>query len=325
MDHLATVKKAGARTGPRMQTRHEYARLLRKRVFACSQLYLLLLPAVVFMFVFHYVPIYGIILAFKEYRAVDGILGSPWVGFRNFRIFFNSYSFAVTIRNTFLLSVYGIVAGFPLPIILAIMLHHANSSKFRRTVQTITYAPHFISVVVTVGMLFVFLSPSTGVVNHAIALFGGQRQLFMAEPRYFRHVFVWSGVWQSVGWSSIIYIAALTSIDPQQYEAAEIDGASESQTIIHIDIPGILPTVVVLLILSMGGILSVGFEKAFLMQTPPNLSVSEVLSTYVYRRAIMGGNMHIGTTVGLFSNVINATILVLANLVARRVSEVTLF
>ncbi len=289
------------------------------------ELYLFLLPTLLYFIIFHYVPMYGVQIAFKNFIAIEGIWGSPWVGFEHFRRFFSSYQFWLLIRNTFGLSVYALVAGFPAPIILALLLNQLRNEKYKKVVQTVTYAPHFISTVVMVGMLLVFLSPRSGFINHIIQLFGGEPVHFMARPEWFRTLYVGSGIWQSTGWGSVIYLAALSGINPQQHEAAIVDGATKLQRIRHIDIPGIIPTAVILLILNMGQIMSVGFEKAFLMQTYLNLETSEIIATYVYKVGLLNAQFSFSAAVGLFNSVINLILILTVNKIAKSIGETSLW
>ncbi|MBP1993679.1 ABC transporter permease [Paenibacillus eucommiae] len=288
-------------------------------------LYLLISPVLLYFIVFHYLPMYGIQIAFKDYMATKGIWGSHWVGLKHFERFFDSYFFERLIRNTLEIGLYGLVVGFPVPILLALMINEVRSKFFKRTVQTVTYAPHFLSVVVMVGMLAIFLSPKNGLINQFIRLFGGDPISFLTEPAWFKTLYVFSDVWQQMGWSSIIYITALTAIDPQLHEAARVDGATRLQRIWHINIPGIRPTIVILLILSTGSILGVGFEKVFLMQNDLNLESSDVISTYVYRTGILGAQFSFSTAVGLFNAVINFMLLFIVNFIARRVGQTSLW
>ncbi len=301
---------------------------LNKNLMTASrnwELYLFFLPTLLFFIIFHYIPMYGVQLAFKDFMPKLGITGSPWIGLRHFTRFINSYYFKELIVNTLKLSIGSIVFGFPAPIILAIMLNQVKSKKLRRTFQTIVYAPHFISIVVLVGMIFVFLSPRIGMISHLIQFVTGQENVLMADPTMFRPIYIISNIWQNMGWGSIIYLASLSSIDPGLYEAASIDGASRFRKIIHIDIPSLLPTITILLILRMGQIMSVGFEKAYLMQTSPNLASSEIISTYVYKVGLEMGEFSFSTAVGLFNTVINFILLLTVNKIAKKTSEVSLW
>lgn len=288
-------------------------------------LYLLALPAIVYTFIFSYIPMYGIQIAFKRYIEQKGIMGSPWVGMANFVRFFNAPQFWDLIRNTLTLSLYGLIAGFPLPIIFALLLNHTPNLKFKKTVQLVTYAPHFISVVVMCGIILIFLAPTTGIVNNLIEMFGGNRVLFMGSTKMFPHIYVWTDVWQNIGWGTIIYTAALSSISPEQYEAAKIDGASKFGIIRYVDLPGIMPTIVTLLILSMGSFMSIGFQKAFLLQNSMNLDASEIISTYVYKIGIINARFDYSTAIGLFNNVINVILIFIANTVSKKVSDNSLW
>ena len=295
------------------------------RIKRCWQLYLLLLPAVVYLFLFHYLPMAGIQIAFRDYKISRGIWDSAWVGFKHFKAFFESVQFGTLMTNTVKLSVYSLVLGFPFPIILALLLNECRSQRLKKAVQTLTYAPYFISTVVIVSMLAMFLSPSTGIINKMIVFFGGTACDFMGSAKAFRSVYVISGIWQGVGWSSIIYIAALAGIAPELHEAAEIDGANRMQRIWHINLPGILPTIMIVLIMNFGSIMSVGFEKAYLMQNSLNQSTSEIISTYVYKIGIQKAQYSYTTAIGLFNAVINLVLLVIVNHISKKASEISLF
>ncbi len=268
---------------------------------------------------------YGVLIAFKDFSAVKGIWGSPWVGLKHFRNFFNSYNFWDVLSNTIILSLYQLFAGFPIPIIFALLLNHLPVKSLKKTVQTASYAPHFISVVVLVGILEVFLAPSTGLLNVIIKALGGNPVDFMSRADMFRHIYVISGIWQNTGYSSIIYIAALTGINPELHEAATVDGANKLQRIWHVDIPGILPTAITLLILNTGRILSIGFEKAFLMQRPLNTTTSEIISTYVYKIGLLNAQYSYSTAIGLFNSVVGCIMLLIVNYASRKLTEVSLW
>jgi putative aldouronate transport system permease protein len=289
------------------------------------ELYLFLLPAIIYFALFSYWPMYGLQIAFKKFSGPLGIWGSPWIGFKNFKNFFDSYYFWILIKNTLGITLYSILVGFPIPIIFALMLNEVSNKKFKSILQTVSYAPHFISTVVLVGIVIAFLSPTTGVINHLIKLFGGEPKPFMIMPGLFKSIYVWSGVWQNMGWSAIIYLAALSGIDPQQHEAAVIDGANKFQRICHINIPGILPTIIILFILNMGSIMNVGFEKVYLMQNPLNFEASDVISTYVYRIGLIQADFSFSTAIGLFNSIINFFMLIFVNLISRKVSEISLW
>lgn len=289
------------------------------------QLYLMMLPVVVYLFIFNYLPMYGIQIAFRDYNIATGITGSTWVGMEHFIRFFRSFQFFNIIKNTLVLSLYGLLAGFPLPIILALLVTQTRNRLFKNTVQTITYAPHFVSVVVVVGMLFLFLSPRTGIVNNALTVFGLKQINFLAEPAMYKHLYVWSGIWQSTGWGSIIYIAALSSVSPELYEAAKIDGASKFKQILHIDIPSILPTAVILLILNAGSIMNQGAQKAYLMQTPTTASAQEIISTYVYKVGLIQNDFSYSAAIGLFESLVNIVLLILVNSISKKLTETSLW
>lgn len=307
-----------------METVKERRGVLTK-VFRDYQLYVLALPAIAYLLIFHYIPIYGVLMAFKKFNAVLGIWGSEWVAFEHFQRFFKSYQFWPIIKNTLTLSVYQLAVGFPIPIILAMLLNQTRNKRFKSIVQTVTYAPHFISIVVLVGMVFIFLSPGSGLVNHVIAAFGGERMLFMGEPAYFKTIYVLSGVWQNMGWSSIIYLAALASISPEMYEAAKVDGANKWQQILKIDLPSIMPTATILLILQVGQIMNVGFQKVFLMQTPLTAASQEIISTYVYKIGLIHSDFSYSTAINLFNSIINVILLITVNQIARRASNTSLW
>ena len=288
-------------------------------------LYLFLLPTVVYFLLFRFYPLYGLQLAFKNYRILDGIGGSPWVGLDNFRRFFSTADFGKLMWNTLGVSVFTLVFTFPLPIILALLLNQLPSMKYKKLVQTTVYAPHFISTVVMVGMIFLFTSPSSGVINKIIEAAGGKAVHFTAEPSWFVPLYVISEVWQSTGWGSILYLAALAGVSPELHEAALVDGANKFQRVWHIDIPGILPTIVIMMILNAGKIMNVGFEKAYLMQTSLNIKASEIIATYVYKRGVLKSQISLSTAVGLFDSVVNMILVVSVNWISRKVTDSSLF
>lgn len=290
-----------------------------KKILTNYQLYLFLLPALIYFIVFHYVPMYGVLIAFKDFVATKGIMGSPWVGFKHFERFFDSYQFWSLIKNTLGLSVTQLVVGFPLPIFLALMLNQMRSEKSKRFVQTVVYAPHFISVVVLAGMIYVFFS-NNGLINNMILMLGGDPISFMAKPEWFKPLYIASGVWQETGWAAIIYLAALAGVSPELHEAAIMDGANKWQRIFHVDIPAIMPTAVILLILSVGSIMNIGFEKAYLLQTPMNQPSAEIIPTYVYKMGLQQAQYSFAAAVGLFNAVINLILLVAVNKFAKRLS-----
>lgn len=307
-----------------MQASRIHRKTLGKRIREHAVVYLFLLPAVIYIAVFCYAPMYGIQIAFRNYRIADGITGSAWAGLKWFNRFFGSKMFTTILSNTLLVSVYSLVAGFPMPIILALMLNYTGM-KFKRIMQTVTYLPHFISTVVMVGLLSCFLSPKSGFVNAIIKAITGDTIYFLGEAKYFRHVYVWSGIWQGIGWGSIIFVAALTSVSPELHESAIIDGANIPQRILHIDLPSIMPTMVIMLILRCGSIMSVGFEKVYLMQNDLNKAASEVISTYTYKQGLLDQNFSYSAAIGLFNNVVNFVLLTLVNKIANRLSGTSLW
>ena len=288
------------------------------------QLYVIILPVLLYFLIFKYIPMYGVQIAFKDYIAVEGIFGSPWAGLKHFERFFNSYYFWRLIRNTLGIGLYELAVGTPLPILLALLINEVRVRYFKRFVQTVTYAPHFLSTVVIVGMLFLFLDP-TGIINVFLSIFGVEPVSFMTEANWFKTIYVFSGAWQETGWKSIIYMAALAGINPELHEAAKIYGASRLRRIWHIDLPGIRPTIIILLILHTGNVMSVGFEKVFLMQNELNMRASDVIATHVYRAGIQGAEFSYATAVGLFDSVIGLILLVSVNYIARRTTEASLW
>ncbi len=296
-----------------------------RRIGRCWQLYVLMLPAMVYIVLFAYKPMYGILIAFKDFSMKKGILASPWVGFKNFERLFSSYWFPIILKNTLTISLLSLVIGFPIPIILALLLNEVRSNKFRSMVQTFSYAPHFISMVVMCGMVAMFLSPTTGVVNKLLNALGMESVFFMQEAGLFKWVYVLSGVWQGTGWSSVIYFAALSGVDKSLLEAADMDGATRLQKIWHVNLPVILPTILVMLILQCGSLLSVGYEKAYLLQTSSNLTGSEIISTYVYKVGLVQSDFSFSTAAGLFNTVVNCIILISANQLSKKVAKTGLF
>lgn len=297
----------------------------RKQIRQSLPLYFLLLPAVTILICFTYFPLYGLTIAFKDFSPVLGITNSPWVGMKYFIQFFNSYQFYDIIKNTLTISIYGIVVGFPLPILLAILCHQLRNGRFKKVFQIITYLPHFISIMVICGMILIFLSPSSGLFANILKQFSIKMPNILAFPSAFSSVVVWSDVWQHIGWDSIIYLAALAGIDPSLYEAAKMDGASRFQQMTRLDIPLILPTAMTLLILRAGSILNVGFEKVFLLQNKMNISASEIISTYVYKLGLINSQYSLSAAVGLFNTIINLLILLMVNRISKRLTNTTLF
>ena len=288
-----------------------------------KELFLLLLPVIAYFVVFHYVPMYGVLIAFEDFLPRSGILGSEWVGLQNFQKMFSGLYFWPVFRNTLIISFLKLIVAFPMPIILALLLNEVSCGWFKKSVQTITYLPHFIGWVVLAGIVQQVLSPSTGVLNYVITALGGEPIFFMGSTKWFRPVVVLSSIWRNCGWDSIIYMAALSSVDPEQHEAATIDGASRVGRMRYIDLPTIIPTIAITLILRCGSIMNIGFDKAFLMQNDTNLVASEVISTYVYKVGLTaqgGNNFSYATAIGLFNSVVNLAIILFVNKVANKVS-----
>lgn len=283
-------------------------------------LYLLIAPAVILTLIFKYIPIYGATIAFKDFSPIRGIMGSEWVGLKHFTSFLTSPNFMEILMNTIKLSSFELLIGFPIPIILALMLNQLRKSSVKKNIQLVLYAPHFVSVVVISGMVFLFLTP-VGPINALLGMFSDKPISFMSDPDYFRTIYIWSGVWQGAGWASIVYVAALANVDPQLHEAATLDGASLLQRIWYIDLPTLKPVMAVLFILAAGGIMGIGFEKAYLLQTPMNSPSSEIIATYVYKRGLLAGDYSFATAVGLFNAVVNVILLVFVNQVVKKLNE----
>lgn len=283
-------------------------------------LWLMFLPVFIYYLIFSYVPMYGILLAFKKFRAKKGVLGSPWVGLANFERFFEGYNFELLLKNTLGLSVYGLLLGFPITIAFALMLNYLRQKKLKKSVQLVSYAPHFISTVVICGMITIFLDPTFGIVNKLLGMIGVGPIAFLSEPGMFKTIYVISDIWQGMGWNAIIYISALAGVDYELHEAAIIDGATKLQRMRHVDIPSIRPTITMMLILQLGSIMSIGFEKVYLLQNSLNFAASDIISTYVYRVGLVNSDYGYSTAVGLFNTLINLAILVVANGVSRKVT-----
>ncbi len=315
MEKLLPIKSAFSLT---------WGQKVKKDFIRNKGVYILFVPVILYYIIFQYVPIYGLVLAFKDYIPSRGIFGSDWVGFDNFLRFFNSVYFGRLIKNTLTISFYEVLFGFPAPILFALMLNEIQNRFFKRTIQTITYLPHFISTMVICGMILDF-SLKGGLLNDVIALFGGQRSDLLMRPDMFRIIYIGSGIWQSIGWGSIVYLSALTAIDSELYEAAYIDGATRFKQAWHITLPGIMPTIVILLILKIGGLMSVGFEKIFLLYNPTTYEVADVISTFNYRKGLVDFDYSFSTAVGLFNSVINIALLILANKASKKVNEYSLW
>ena len=306
------MKKKDERTGTKGN--------LWRRIARNWGLYLLLLPALTLLICFTYKPMYGILIAFKEYKPVKGILGSAWADpwYKYFKKFFDSFQFKTTIRNTLVITLYSMLVMFPLPVILALGINQLKNRTYRKIFQTVTYMPHFISTVVMVGLLTLLLSPGSGLLGAVCGMLGIEAPNFLGQPSAFKHLYVWSDVWQHVGWDSIIYIAALSSVDPSLYEAATVDGATNLQKIKYVDIPMLVPTAVIMLIMRFGSLMSLGFEKVYLMQNDLNLTASEVISTYVYKIGIINVQYSYSAAINLFSTVINFILLILVNQISKK-------
>ena len=289
------------------------------------QLYLLVLPAVIYFVVFNYLPLYGIQIAFRDYKAVDGIAGSAWVGLKHFKNFFNAYYFKRLLSNTLLLNVYYLLWSFPVPLILAILLNQIRGTKKKRFIQTSIYVPYFISTVVLAGMLYIFLSPTSGILNFARTALGLKAIDFMSDASAFRSIYIISGIWQAAGYGTILYIATLTGIDLSLYEAAEIDGASIWQKIRYIDIPSLIPTAMMVFILDCGKMLASDTNKALVMQTPGNIPTSDIIGVYVYNVGLGSGQFSYTAAIGLFINIINFILIVSVNQLSKRMTDVGLF
>ena len=299
--------------------RRQWRRVKRKRV-----LYLMLLPGMLLLLIFHYIPMWGVLIAFKDYRVARGILGSKWVGFKHFQDFFSSYYFGRLLRNTLTISLSSILFGFPAPIIFALLLNEVRNQKFKRVVQTVTYMPHFISLVVICSLIRMFTAEN-GLIVGMLSWFGFEPVSLLSKKQYFVPIYVLSNIWQGFGWDSIIYLSALTAIDPGLYEAATIDGANRWKQTLHVTLPGIAPTIIILLILRMGSVMSVGYEKIILLYNEGIYETADVISTFVYRKGLESFQWSYSTAVGVFNSVINFLVVFLFNRISRRVSDVSLW
>lgn len=295
--------------------------LIKKQILRNWQLYILILPTVAFFVIFKYIPMYGVQIAFRDYVAVDGIWGSEWVGLENILKFFNAYNFTQILSNTLILSFMNLVFNFPMPIFLALLLNQSENKHFKKTVQTVTYAPYFISTVVMVGLLSTFLSTTSGPINSIIKSMGYEAINFMGKPGMFRWIYVFSDMWQHTGYSAIIYIATLAGVSPEYYEAAMVDGATKFKRMLYIDIPFLIPTISVLFILSTGRIMNLGFEKVYLMQNSLNTSTSEIIATYVYKVGLIQSDFSFSTAISLFNTVINLVLIITVNTITKKLSS----
>ena len=303
----------------------DLTQLQKRKIKSNIPLYVLLFPSIILLIMFAYIPMLGLVIAFKDYSPANGILNSPWAGFKYFIQFFKSVQFGTTMTNTLKISIYSILVGFPLPILLALLCNQLRTGKFKKVFQVTTYLPHFISTMVMCGMIILFLSPNSGLIANIFKSLGWTMPNLLSKPDSFAGVYVWSDVWQHIGWDSIIYLAALSAIDPTYYEAATMDGASRIQKILNIDLPLLLPTAMILLILRAGSLLSIGFEKVLLLQNPLNLAGSEVISTYVYKVGMQNFQYSYSTAIGLFNTVVNLIILLSANWFSKRYTKTGLF
>jgi putative aldouronate transport system permease protein len=297
---------------------------LRKDLLKNKYIYMMMLPGIVYYIVFHYFPVYGATIAFKHFTPVAGIWGSEWIGFKHFQDFFQSYYFWRIIKNTLLINFYSLIFGFPAPIILALLLNEVRKMWFKRTVQTLTYVPHFVSIMVICGLIVDFTSKH-GLINDLIVWFGGTRDNLLMKETLFRTIYVSSGIWQEIGWGSIIYLAALSGIDPELYDAANIDGAGRFRQMVNVTLPGILPTIIILLILRIGHMMDIGFEKIILLYNPSTYQTADVISSFVYRKGIVDANYSYSSAVGLFNSLINFILLIGANKLSRKFSDSSLW
>lgn len=300
---------------------HKILKTLKKEKY----LWLLITPGIIFFILFHYIPMYGITIAFKDFSIAKGILGSEWIGFDYFKQFFSSPLAGRVIGNTVMLSGLTLLFGFPAPIIIALLLNECVYTRYKKVVQTVSYFPNFVSVVVVVGIIVNFTNPIDGIFNEILKSLGREPINFMNDPKWFRPLYVATNIWQYSGWASIIYMAALTSIDPMLYEAAIVDGSNRFHALIHITIPSIMPTIIIMFILRMGRLMSIGMEKVLLMYSPGIYETADIISTFVYRKGILGAQYSFGSAVGLFNSVINMALLLFFNYLSKKVSETSLF
>jgi len=298
--------------------------ILRKDLRKNKWKYIMILPVIIYIAVFCYKPMYGVIIAFKNFRPAVGIMDSPWVGLKHFITFFNDYNFWRILKNTFSISALSILFGFPAPILLALLINEIRNTKFKRAVQTISYMPYFISMVIICGLIKTFCQ-SDGIITDLVVALGGERVNLLASKNWFYPIYIISNIWQNIGWDSIIYLAALAGIDQEQYEAARVDGAGRIRQIISVTLPGLMPTITILFILKMGNILNVGFEKILLLYSPTTYEVADVISTYVYRIGILDANFSYSTAIGLFNSVVNIIFLLLTNAISKKMNNSGLF
>ncbi len=304
--------------------KESYLRALGKNIVKHKYAYLMMLPVMAFYIIFHYAPMYGAIIAFKDYSPTMGILGSPWVGFKHFISFFTGMYFTRLLRNTLLISFYGLLFGFTAPILFALLLNELRSNRYKRVLQTVSYFPHFISMVVICGLIKTF-TLSDGIINDLIVLLGGERSSLLQKPELFRPIFIISGIWQNLGWDSVIYLAALAGIDTQLYEACEVDGGRKFAKMWHITLPGIMPTIVIMFIMRIGQLLNVGYEKIILLYNPFTYETADVITSFVYRKGLLELNWSYSTAVGLFNSVVNFIFLIAVNGISRKLNDVSLW
>ena len=316
----STTAAPGISTGKKSS----FGSRLIKDILKNRYVYLLALPVIAYYVIFCYIPMYGVTLAFMDFSPVKGYFGSPWIGLKHFTSFFNSYYFTRLLTNTLLLNIYDLLWGFPAPIILALLINELRAKRFKRVVQTISYLPHFVSMVVIAGIIRQFCS-ADGFVNQIVALFGGTKSDLLSFPELFRTIYISSGIWQGVGFGTIIYLAAISSINPELYDAAYVDGAGRFRQALNVTLPSIMPTVIILLILRIGSMMNVGFEKIILLYSPVTYETADVISTFVYRKGLIESNFSYSTAVGLFNSVINFALLIFANKLSRKVSESSLW
>ncbi|MEG0566568.1 MAG: ABC transporter permease subunit [Lachnospiraceae bacterium] len=312
--------RAMINTTETVKKKDRFLRCLKSNLQKHPTLYFMAVPVFIYYFVFHYLPMYGIIIAFQNFVPARGILGSEWVGFKHFIDFFSDPYFMRVVKNTFALNIYDLIFGFPIPIIFALLLNEITRTKYKKFVQTVTYMPHFISTMVICGLATTFLK-SDGVITYIITLFGGEATNYLGKPEAFRSIYTIMNIWQEFGWGSIIYIAALTSVDPVLYEAASIDGANRFQKAVKITLPCISPTIVTLLILRMGKMMTLGFEKIILLYNPLTYDTADVISSYVYRRGLQQFDYSYGAAVGFFNAVINFALLIIANNISKKINN----